>query len=173
MNGKLIFQRKTFFVIYLFLFNCWPLINQAQSVKRECISSYGIIVTNENATFGQTVGQPYNTKAFYENETSILQGFQQPIVFKIENIDIKDTKKLNITVYPNPANYFITIQSKEIIEKSVILVTDLNGKLIFSEQVTQLLTYNLNCETWKNSTYIITISDINQNKSSLKLIINK
>jgi len=173
MIGKLIFQRKVPLKFCLILMVCLPFIGQAQSVKRQCVSSYGSIVTTDNATFSQTVGQPYNTTASYESETAILQGFQQPLVFTVENLNTEDIKSLNLTVYPNPANYSVTIQSEEIIENSIIHVTDLSGKLILSEQVTQLLTYNINCDAWGNGTYIITVSDINENKSSLKLIINK
>lgn len=173
MMGKLIFQMKKPLRFYLILLVWIPFNNQAQSVKRQCISSYGAIVTTNNATFEQTVGQSYNTTAFYENKTAILQGFQQPVVFKVENMNSEHIKSLKLNVYPNPADYSVTIQSEELIENSIIRVTDINGKLILSEEATQLLTYNINCDTWENGTYIITVSDINQNKSSIKLIINK
>jgi len=173
MTKKLTLKRKIPLKFYIILLVCIPFANHAQSVKRQCISSYGAIATYDSTTFEQTVGQPYNTTASYESNTSVLQGFQQPVVFKVENINSVYIKGMDINIYPNPANYSITIQSKDSIENSLIQVMDMNGKLIMSDRITLPQTYNISCDAWENGTYIITISDINLNKSSLKLIINK
>jgi len=170
---KLIFIRKIPLIFCFILLVCMPFYNQAQSIKRQCISSYGAIVNANSFTIEQTVGQPYNTTACYENKTSVLQGFQQPNVFKVEDINNENEKNLNLNVYPNPANYSITIQSEELIENSIIRITDLNGKLILFEQPALFMKHNIDCKSWENGIYIITISDTNKNESSLKLIINK
>ena len=170
---KFTFLRKILLRFCLVLLVFIPINNQAQSIKRQCISSYGAIITTDNTAFMQTVGQPYNTGASSGNTTAILQGFQQPVVFNVEAINSGPLKNLYLNVFPNPAAYSVTIQSDESIENSLIKVTDLNGKIILSEQVTQLRTYDINCGAWKNGIYIITVSDKDQNISSLKLTINK
>jgi len=173
MMKNLKFLRKIPLCFYLILLVCMPIYNQAQSVKRQCISSYGAIVTTNNASFGQTVGQPYSTAISFENTTAILQGFQQPVVFQVETINSGLLKDLNLNVYPNPAAISVTIKSMEVINNAIIRVNDLNGKLILSEKVIQLQLYDINCTGWKNGIYIVTVSDKNQNKSSLKLTIDK
>ena len=121
----------------------------------------------------QTVGQPFNTAVSYKNKMPILSGFQQPVIFKVETINSVLLKTFKLNVYPNPAIYSVTIKSEKLIENSIIQVTDINGRLIMSDNAMQFQTYSINCETWANGIYIITVSDKDQNVSSLKLTINK
>jgi len=173
MMINLKFLRKNPLAIGLILLVCMPYSNQAQSVKRHCISSYGAIVTTNDASFEQTVGQPYSTAISFGNTTAILQGFQQPVVLKVETINSELLKVLNVNVYPNPAAVSVTIQSNGVIDNAIVRVTDINGKLILSEQVIQLQIYDINCAAWESGIYIITVSDKNQNISTNKLTVNK
>ena len=157
----------------LILLVCIPINSQAQSVKRQCVSSYGATIASNNIICMQTVGQPFNTIASFKNKTPILPGFQQPVVFKVETINSSLLKTLNLNIYPNPASYSVTIQSGKLIENSIICVTDITGKVIMSDSAIQFHTYSINCEAWANGIYIITVSDKNQNISSIKLTINK
>lgn len=160
-------------MVFLNLMVCLPFMIQAQSVKRQCISSYGPTVKSNNVTYLQTVGQPYITTASFDKKTSIMQGFQQPVVFKVEKMKTEPLASIKLSVFPNPASSSVLIQSEAIIEISTIYVTDLNGRVIMSDNTLQLQTYIINCETWSNGIYIITVRDMNQNRSSLKLVINK
>jgi hypothetical protein len=146
---------------------------RAQSVKRQCISSYGSTALTGSNTFMQTIGQPYSTTASYVSTVSVTQGFQQPVIFKVQPISNRLKKSLNVSVYPNPAIYSVTISSGELIENAIVRVMDANGKLILNSNVPQLQTHKVECSMWTNGNYIITVSDKNQNKSTLKLTINK
>jgi len=167
------FYRKILLKFFLIIFVCITGSIQAQSIKRQCISSYGNSKAVNGTAYMQTVGQPFNTNASYESNTTILLGFQQPVVFKVEKLKSFTPKIINLSVYPNPATFKVTIQSEELIENSSIQVTDIIGKVIMTDNANQFQLYELNCETWTNGIYFITISDKYQNKSSLKLIINK
>lgn len=173
MIEKFTFQRRIPLGFCLLLLIIISVDAEAQSIKRQCISSYGASVTSGNATFMQTVGQPYNTLSFRETNISVLLGFQQPASFKVEPLNSKLTKSLNLAIYPNPAAYSITINSNEIIDKPIINVTDMNGKSIFTEELSELSSHTINCAAWRNGIYLITVSDKNHNKSLLKLMINK
>src|SRR3989339_175441 len=168
-----IFQKKWIFYGALILFIGLPKINYAQTVKRQCISSIGTSVKKDNIYFGQTIGQFYSTTSYIENKAAVLHGFQQPSVFHIENIETGEGKNLHLNVFPNPATYVIKIFSEELIENSQISITDINGQLIFHELIAQLQTYDINCDSWNNGIYFITVTDKYNNKKSLKLIINK
>ena len=111
MKKNLKFLRKIPLGFYLILLVYIPIYNQAQSVKRQCVSSYGAIVTTDNTSFEQTVGQPYNTVVSFETTTAILQGFQQPFVLKVETVKSGLSKDLNLNVYPNPAVFSVTIKA--------------------------------------------------------------
>lgn len=170
---NLVFYRKLSFGVILASFVCLPFLNQAQSVRRQCISSYGGGVSSENIGIYQTGGQSYSTSSSSANGFTILPGFQQPVSFKIENIISENLSRLNLTVFPNPAVYSLSIKSSEVIENARIQVLDIQGKVMLSNTVSQLQNYKIDCETWVNGTYFINVSDGNQNKSSLKLIIEK
>ncbi len=167
------FYRKPAFTLILVSFVCLPFLNQAQTVRRQCISSYGAGVTSENVAIYQTGGQAYATSSSSANGFTILPGFQQPLAFKVENVISENLSRLNLKVFPNPAVYSLSIKSSEVIENARIQVMDVQGKVMMSNTVSQLQNYKIDCETWTNGTYFITVSDGNQNKSSLKLIIEK
>jgi hypothetical protein len=173
MIEKFTFQRRIPLGFCLVLLILISGNNQAQSTKRQCISSYGASVTSGSATFMQTVGQPYSTLSFYETKESVLPGFQQPASFKVETLNSGLTKSLNLAIYPNPAAYSITIKSSEIIDRPLVSVLDVNGKSIFTEELFELSSHTINCAAWRNGVYLITVSDKNHNKSILKLMINK
>ncbi|MFA6403736.1 MAG: T9SS type A sorting domain-containing protein [Salinivirgaceae bacterium] len=170
---KLIFKEKLLLKVILMFLIYVPFSTQAQSVKRQCISSYGSTGKSISGVYLQTVGQPYNSTVSHENNYTFLPGFQQPIVLKVENMDAMPLQGIELKVFPNPTAYSVAIQSVESIEKAVIHVMDLNGHVVLSDYAEKLETYNINCEAWANGTYFITVSDGNQNKNSLKLIINK
>ncbi len=173
MNKKIIFSLKIPLLVFLFFGVLVPYVNQAQSLKRQCISSYATIVTSEGVTICQTAGQPFGSATMNEYKNQTLIGFQQPIVFRVEKMNPETLKNLKLAIYPNPATYQVAIQAERLIENSNIQVTDLNGKLVMSEKVARLETYHINCENWANGIYIITLSDQDKNRSSLKLIISK
>jgi hypothetical protein len=167
------FQGKLLLIAFFLALTGQSFYMQAQSVQRQGISSYGVTGIQGGTTLMQTVGQPYNTSAFYGNETSVLPGFQQPVVFEIKDVTPEPLRRLNLHVYPNPASYYVTIESRESLENSFIRVTDMQGRIILDRQVTHLQEYTINCETWANGIYVITVSDGNQIVSSLRLIIKK
>ncbi len=149
-----------------------PIDNYAQSIKRQCISSYGSSGVTENVFIGQTVGQPFNT-SLGSNSITVSQGFQQSNNFVVEEFSGPALNNLNVSVFPNPTSRSITIASKEALETSYIQVTDINGKRLFSEKVPNLIHHTINCSSWVNGVYMITIFDSFQNNKTLKLLISK
>ncbi|MFH0893809.1 MAG: T9SS type A sorting domain-containing protein [Bacteroidota bacterium] len=170
---KILLKRKllTYGIITMLL--SLPYSSFSQGVKRQCISSYGSSVLVDNVLICQTVGQSFATASYSENNTAVLHGFQQPFVYNFKNLNAETNKFLSLIVYPNPATFIVTIESKEKIENPVVQVTDLTGKLIVSDLVASFLSHSIDCSHWENGTYIITVCDKNQNKSSHKLIISK
>jgi hypothetical protein len=170
---KIYFRWKAPMYLWLFLTVCIPFTNQAQSVKRQCISNYGSIVASDNVTFNQTIGQPYGTSALYNDGTSVLQGFQQPVVFTLVVVESSLSKNISLSVFPNPATYTIAIKSSKVIEQSLIKAVDVNGNQVFSEAVPDLHLHHINCGSWSNGIYLLTIYDSMQHSQTLKLIISK
>ena len=171
---NLIFLRKIPLQVLMVLMFCISVSMHAQSIKRQSISCMGSTMIAGGSVIEQTAGQPYHTQAFSDYQTSVLQGFQQPSVFKVDNITPPEyLKNLRLDVYPNPAAYSVTIRSEETIKNTIIRVTDMDGRLMDARRVAEMQTYTLNCEDWVNGTYIITVTDENRNMTSLKILINK
>ena len=145
----------------------------AQSVKRQCITSYCTSVNDNIVAVMQTVGQPFNTIAFSEYNNIVLPGFLQPISFRAEKTNTTITKSLDYCVYPNPATDFFQVICRSEIENSDIEVFDLTGKSIVKNYVTQTNSHTITCESWDNGIYILIITDKDRNRTTLKLIINK
>lgn len=149
-----------------------PLTSSAQAIKRQSISSYGSSVITENVLIGQTAGQSYHTEVSAVGFT-VSSGFQQPHLFSLKEIGDPVFRTLDVQVYPNPASHSITISSEKEIEQSIIRVSDINGKYLLSEKVPGLLSHTMNCSSWANGVYLITIQDAQKNTKTLRLIISK
>lgn len=171
MRQNLLTKKWLSYGIFAF-FLALPYNDYAQSIKRQVISSYGAVGVTDNVLISQTAGQAFNTTVSSDN-TTVTAGFQQPNIFSLEEISAPAVKNLNVMVYPNPARQSITIASTEEIEKSIIQVTDVNGRSILSQKVVNLLSHNINCATWANGVYFITINDSKRSSKTLRLIISK
>jgi hypothetical protein len=145
----------------------------AQSVKRQVISSYGSSSVTEKTSISQTAGQSYNTTASSENKTAVLQGFQQPNKFIIEPIENADEFELELGIFPNPAEYSFTINSDTEIETAKLNVFDANGRLISGKEIKNFSSYEMQCSDWAPGVYLISVSDQNNNSKTLRLIISK
>ena len=97
------------------LFGLIPFNSFSQSVKRQSISSYGAANhEGNNIMVSSTAGQSYNSMGFTNSETSLLPGFQQSITFSVEEvINPEPFRTLNLTAFPNPATYAVTLHSTE------------------------------------------------------------
>ena len=84
----------------------------AQSLRRQAISSYGSSGVTENILIGQTAGQSFHTAAGSIGVT-VSPGFQQPVLFFVKEIVVPAFKNLNVLVYPNPASRSVIISSEE------------------------------------------------------------
>lgn len=146
--------------------------SKAQSLQRQCVASAGFELYDNGVLVQQTIGQAFSTRAFYGSKLGYRPGFQQ-IPSKL-SLKVKENTflPLKLEVYPNPAASTVTIQSGEKIDNAMLRVVDVNGKLILTENIKEMTTYKINCDTWATGVYFITLSN-SQNNYSSELIINK
>ncbi|MBN2611274.1 MAG: T9SS type A sorting domain-containing protein [Bacteroidales bacterium] len=167
------FSYRTTFPVFLMVLLAIPVFSQAQSVKRQCISSYGTTGSINGIIIMQSAGQPYNTYAASDIATEILPGFQQPVAYSVTVTSPGLAKGLNLDIFPNPAVNSVTIQSAEVIEKAIFEVTDLQGRTILFERPVRFLSHQLDCSGWGKGIYIIAVSSEDQGRASFKLTITK
>ncbi|WP_396179422.1 T9SS type A sorting domain-containing protein [Flavobacterium sp.] len=107
--------------------------------------------------------------------TTMSSGFSQPGLYKLDLSTLSTTEvksqQYGITVFPNPTNNYITIQSNEnTTEKFDYKIVDLTGRIVkngnskFNEQI--------NIESLTSGNYIIQIETENGEKFTEKLIKN-
>ena len=144
-----------------------------QTIARQSISSYGATSLTGGVTLSQTAGQSYSTSTGNKVNPTVNQGFQQPGTFVIEKVKYDLPGELDIKIFPNPSSSKVFINSTKELGNCSIKIVNYQGRCLISEKVTQFTNYQLNCETWVNGIYIITITDMNNNTQTSQLIISK
>jgi hypothetical protein len=162
-----------YFIGILLILFFVPHSTEGQSIKRQNISSFAATSSFDEITLRQSVGQPFHTKANFEKGYTVLQGFQQPQLFAVEKSKALPEQNLQLSIFPNPANLSVTINSPEGIENPVIQVTDVYGKILFMESPLLLTNFHINCEKWQNGIYFIYVKGTDARSNLTKLIIYK
>lgn len=149
-------------------------INQtaAQGIKRQCIGSYGSGSVTERTFIGQTIGQPYSTVTYNDGKVRFSPGFQQGIFFSLRMPDLLPVQK-NLNIFPNPSSGSIFVSPAENIENAVVQVSDVNGRVVLKESVSDFQNYHIDCSRLRNGIYFVTIYNGNRFHSNSKLIISK
>lgn len=166
------FYRKIPFMVFMVLLSMVPYINHAQSVRRQCIASYGIAGQSASLLTAQTAGQPYNTSSCCNLSSAFLPGFLQPVSVSRSAVPMGIYETLTLAVYPNPASSSVTIRSPISVEDAVLTVNDFRGNSFLREEIPRLETYTFNCSRWPDGIYFVTLSNLTGCKTTFKLIIN-
>ncbi|WP_223549878.1 MULTISPECIES: T9SS type A sorting domain-containing protein [Aestuariivivens] len=169
LSEKLKFKTKLLNVgVIIMLFSSF---SYSQTIIRQSISSYGTTVTGDDYYYAQTIGQSYNTSNSIN--INVTQGFLQPVSFKIEKVAQNDVEELNIKIFPNPSSYSITLKSTEALKKAVILISNVQGHIIYDHEVQSLEEHVINCSSWATGIYLMKVQDDSNKQLVSKLIISK
>ncbi len=121
------------------------------------ISGQSSYTDKYNVNVLQSVGQLSSIGNFSSSKTSVIQGFQQPLLRFIKEEPIVNQ---NILSYPNPFNKDLNFQFINNKPKSVrIDVFDVSGRFIktfFKKDFDDVL--NLNFEGFQSTEYIINVT---------------
>lgn len=172
MSTNLSFRKIPVTTVLAFLALLVSLETNGQSVRRQNIASTCSASTLNSLTICFTGGQPYNTSITAGYSLGFLPGFQQPLQVAAKP-QISENSSISAEVYPNPASDYVTFKCSEPSEKTFISITDSRGNLIFNDITGSVNEYKINCLTWSNGVYFISLTDNNLKKSTIKLIINK
>ena len=82
------------------------------------------------------------------------------------NTDIEENKTFKLSVYPNPAQSDLTIETEA---NSAVKIYDLNGRVVFETQTKNVLT-QVNTSTWAKGIYLVYCNNGSASKTE-KLII--
>ena len=107
--------------------------------------------------------------AVYDDYSACLSQGYYRIANSIDNVTAQSDI---ITIFPNPTKDNATIIYSGKSQKSKLVVSDLNGKLIFSTDLLQHVGYfNLDTKNLMQGIYSLTIEDAVSNSSTYKLVV--
>jgi len=135
---------------------------QAQEVVTT-VGSYG---ETSSGSLSWTIGEPV-IETITDGTNTLTQGFQQS---KLTVTAINDLKVpgIELSVYPNPTNSFLSIEVKTDKQRDLLLsLFDLNGRLILQKKMTGNK-QTIKMQNYKPATYILKVSEANRYKSAVK-----
>jgi predicted secreted protein len=86
-------------------------------------------------------------------------------------VSVNDPEALNITVYPNPASQYLTIETKELGSESYARIFTLSGKQVLERKVISHIT-RMDVSELKNGVYILKLEN-EKSGNSLRLLISR
>lgn len=93
------------------------------------------------------------------------QGFTTPL-----SIDYYETKENGFVVFPNPSSDILYLYINGVYTESAIEIIDLNGKLVFDQNVESGTLFKLEPITLRTGTYILRLKDGSEIVGSSKII---
>ncbi|MGK7389676.1 MAG: T9SS type A sorting domain-containing protein [Candidatus Cyclobacteriaceae bacterium M2_1C_046] len=145
----------------------------AQSIERQSISSYGSSSKVGTVTIQQTVGQPYSTVSYSDQQVTISPGFQQSKFLFTVIQDDRMGKNLQLEIYPNPVVSNLSLLIPEELNGATVQITDVAGKVYLNENISGVGEYNISCHNWPKGLYLISLTDSEKNSYTSKFIINQ
>ena len=93
---------------------------------------------------------------------------------KEETLSTVDNTLENINIYPNPFNESISIKLPNQISSYTIELFDISGRIIYNSKKTNVSTNTINITnlgTLSKGTYLLKVTDLNNNKAIVKKLI--
>ena len=124
---------------------------------QEVVSSAGSYVETTSGSLSWTVGEPV-IETITDGTNTLTQGFQQS---KLTVTAINDLKVsgIELFVYPNPTNSFLSIEVKTDKQRYLLLsLFDLNGRLILQKKMTENK-QTIKMQNYKPGTYLLKVTE--------------
>ncbi|NQX99343.1 MAG: T9SS type A sorting domain-containing protein, partial [Flavobacteriales bacterium] len=85
------------------------------------------------------------------------------------SVNDKNKVKQHYKIYPNPSENYIWIENTSSNIKAKFSIYDINGKLIYEEDINQKI--KINIQNWAKGTYIVNINTVNNLSYTEKIIV--
>ena len=128
---------------------------------QEVVSTAGSYGETTSGSLSWTVGEPV-IETITDGTNTLTQGFQQS---KLTVTAINDLKVpgIELSVYPNPTNSFLSIEVKTGKQRDLLLsLFNLNGKLILQKRMTGNK-QTIKMQNYKPATYILKVYHVGRN----------
>jgi hypothetical protein len=130
---------------------------------------FATVDANHNSAYPYVVGPTFYGNKTAVKVTTITESTTQ---YTLSNANF-DVAKMNVKIYPNPAQDFVAIQTDMMENNTEVTLIDALGKVIKTQQILQGSTLSVfDLQTVYNGVYFLKISD-NHNSNTFKIIVNK
>ncbi|WP_333600897.1 YHYH protein [Flavobacterium sp.] len=130
---------------------------------------FATVDANHNSAYPYVVGPTFYGNKTAAKVTSITESTTQ---YTLATTDFV-VAKLNIKIYPNPAQDFVAIQTDMMENNTEVTLLDVSGKIIQTQQILQGSTLTVfDLQTVCDGVYFLKIND-NKDTKTFKIIINK
>jgi hypothetical protein len=152
-------------VLFLLVFGLQTL--QAQ----EAVNAAGGDASGSGGIFAYSVGQIVYTTIVGTNG-SVAQGVQQPYEISVEPGNEDNPITLELTIYPNPTNNFLTLNTGNSDFSTLSFqLCEINGKLINSRKITSS-NETIGMENLPSAMYFLKVANNNIEVKTFKIIKN-
>lgn len=155
-------------LIFLGILLCLATGSFSQKIVRSSLSSFGNATSESGVIFRQTVGQSSSTTTVSNDNNSLRQGFQQPIVSGKSNAS--KTKECTLYLSPNPTTDRVQVRFSEEIGANQISVFDMKGTLHFKVNISTA-SYEIDVSKLPRGLYLINVISKSGYHCNQKLIV--
>ncbi len=135
---------------------------------QEVLTTAGSYGETTSGSLSWTIGEPV-IETITDGTNTLTQGFQQS---KLTVTAINDFKVpgIELSVYPNPTNSFLSIEVKTDKQRDLLLsLFDLNGKLILQKKMTGNK-QTIKMQNYKPATYILKVTEGNKEIRTYQIV---
>ena len=153
---------------YLLVFIIVTVSVSVKAQQLEVVWTWGDFYENSSGSLSWTLGELV-IETLWETDFILTQGFQQSKL-TVTAIDDLQTSGIELSVYPNPANNFLSIEVKTDKQRDLLLsLYDLNGKLILQKKITGSK-QTVQMQNYKSAIYILKISEGNKKIMTYQIV---
>jgi hypothetical protein len=153
---------------YLFHIILITSIGYSQSISKQVIGSAGKTQSNSNLKVSSTIGEPV-VGLMIAGENQLSNGYYPAMNLKTLKVE-DNSLDLKIKVYPNPTSQLLCVSHSEL-NSFAIMITDLNGKQIYSGTISK--DQPLDVSHYTHGIYLVTIENKETNTKNTYKIIKK
>jgi len=146
----------------------YPNLLNVYGMADDAINSQLYVTTTDYFSFGMTYMMDYNGALTDSFAVGISPGNLALDVRQLTGINEEDgVARFNI--HPNPSSFVLNIEATDVSASYELLVTDIAGRQVYTESVSQSVTRAINIENWPIGVYMLYINS-SEGSSTHKIV---
>jgi len=154
-------ELKKYIIAILLIIFCSNIFSQ--QLMPNVLATSGSTFITSSIQWDFTIGEP-STITFDNGLHLFTQGFHQAEI-NITEINLTEVTNVNISVFPNPTNSYLSINGFNKNSEIVINIYSYEGKLLVSNKMLGAESFNLDLTYFAQGFYFL---DINENTNTIK-----